>query len=90
VKKTLVRAGPYAKLRLPSGLFLMRSSQRPDPRHRLLPEGRRWGFGAHSVVPYLTAMQSSRLADEPGVAGSIRNPVFPQMEHALRQLRQGH
>jgi hypothetical protein len=57
-----------------------------DPHARLLPEGRRWGFGAHSVVPYLTVALEQRAADpEP-----IRNPVFPQMDKALRALRRRH
>jgi hypothetical protein len=68
----------------------MRSSQHSDLRQRLMPEGRRWGFGAHSVVPYLTVMHSSRPGEEQDVAALIRNPVFPQMEQALRVLRQGH
>lgn len=64
----------------------MRPSPFHDPRSRLLPEGRRWGFGAHSVLPYLTAALEARPAD----AGDIRNPVFPQMEKALRELRSRH
>ena len=61
----------------------------PDPAHtRLLPEGRRWGFGAHSVVPYLTSNLNARPAAAPDDA--IRNPVFPQMDHALRALRKRH
>ena len=65
----------------------MRQSPFHDPRSRLLPEGRRWGFGAHSVVPYLTMALGARPAD---VTEDIRNPVFPQMEKALRELRQQH
>jgi hypothetical protein len=66
----------------------MRPSPHPEPAAPLLAEGRRWGFGAHSIEPYLALMQQSR----PGPAGdaldaSIRNPVFPQMDKALRRLR---
>lgn len=58
-----------------------------EPR-QLLPEGRRWGFGAHSVVPYLSVMLQSRPdADD---SRTIRNPVFPQMDKALRALRRSH
>ena len=64
----------------------MRHSPPSQRRARLLPEGRRWGFGAHSVVPYLT---HSRPADGTP-AEDIRNPVFQQMEQALRALRQQH
>jgi hypothetical protein len=64
----------------------MRHSLPPKQRERLLPEGSRWGFGAHSVVPYLTHTRP----EEPAAAGKdIRNPVFPQMEQALRLLRGG-
>lgn len=64
----------------------MRASPHHDPRSRLLPEGRRWGFGAHSVVPYLAKALESRPAEEGSSADSIRNPVFPHMEQALRAL----
>ncbi len=69
---------------------MMRASRPPESQARLLPEGRRWGFGAHSVVPYLTMALHARpgLGDEGGA--SIRNPVFPSMEDTLRALRQGH
>lgn len=64
---------------------------RPSPSHehrpRLLPEGRRWGFGAHSVVPYLTRALQARPGED-AAAGSIRNPVFAHMEQALRALRE--
>jgi hypothetical protein len=70
------------------------SSHRPsplhDPKSRLLPEGRRWGFGAHSVVPYLTQALGARPGDGSNPAESIRNPVFTQMEQALRALRRRH
>lgn len=66
----------------------MRQSPFHESRSRLLPEGRRWGFGAHSVLPYLTALLEARAADE--AAASIRNPVFPQMEKTLRALREPH
>jgi hypothetical protein len=65
----------------------MRHSQTPKHRPRLLPEGRRWGFGAHSVVPYLTHSRPEESA-QPGQ--DIRNPVFPQMEQALGRLRDSH
>lgn len=67
----------------------MHASPFHDSRSRLLPEGRRWGFGAHSVVPYLTKALEARPADETEVAKTIRNPVFPHMEQALRALRPG-
>lgn len=61
----------------------------PEPTQaRLLPEGRRWGFGAHSVVPYLTNSLNARPTAAPDDA--IRNPVFPQMDNALRALRRRH
>lgn len=67
------------------------SSSRPDPAQaRLLPEGRRWGFGAHSVVPYLTSSQNARPAPAAESSDAIRNPVFSQMEQALRALRKRH
>ena len=68
----------------------MRNSQSPDHGARLLPEGRRWGFGAHSVVPYLTMTLQARPGDAPDAIAGIRNPVFPQMENTLRALRQRH
>jgi hypothetical protein len=52
-----------------------------------MPEGQRWGFGAHSVVPYLTMLLQARAADP---AQDIRNPVFPQMDRALRDLIRRH
>lgn len=52
-----------------------------------MPEGRRWGFGAHSLVPYLTAALSARPGDHTLVA-SIRNPVFAEMDRALRAFPQ--
>jgi hypothetical protein len=65
----------------------MRSPHSPEPPARLLPAGRRWGFGAHSVLPYLAAALHARAAED---AGAIRNPVFPQMDKTLRALRRGH
>jgi hypothetical protein len=65
----------------------MRQTHHPDDRSPLLPEGRRWGFGANGVVPYLTAALESRPAEAADPAADIRNPVFPQMEKALRALR---
>lgn len=68
----------------------MRTPHLSDQRHRLLPEGRRWGFGAHSVVPYLATSLNARPATDGDAAASIRNPVFAQMDAALRMLRQRH
>ena len=59
----------------------MRRPHVPDSHTRLLPAGRRWGFGAHSVLPYLSFALQARPGQEPGE--SIRNPVFPQMESRL-------
>jgi hypothetical protein len=66
---------------------MMRAPRPPETTPRSLPEGRRWGFGAHSVVPYLSAALQSRPGDE---LASIRNPVFAQMDEALRALGQRH
>lgn len=64
----------------------MRRDQLPDRPARLLPAGQRWGFGAHSVLPYLDMALNARPGQ--GDEGStIRNPVFPQMESTLQQLR---
>jgi len=54
-----------------------------------MPEGRRWGFGAHTVVPYLTMNLHARPGEDAGLT-SIRNPVFAQMDKALRDLPQRH
>jgi hypothetical protein len=63
-----------------------------DDRNTLLPEGRRWGRGASSIVPYLyvslLVKPFTRGPDEDG--DFIRNPVFPHMEQTLRMLRRGH
>lgn len=67
----------------------MRHSPAPTQRSRLLPEGQRWGFGAHSLMPYLTAALQARPG-EAGPAQEIRNPVFPQMDRALRDLIRRH
>jgi hypothetical protein len=67
---------------------MMRVPHSVDSTPRLLPEGRRWGFGAHSLVPYLTMAMQARPADDCTLA--IRNPVFPAMDEALRPLRQRH
>jgi hypothetical protein len=61
----------------------MRDSHSPK-RERLLPEGRRFGFGAQSVVPYLTHSRPEQAE----AVQDIRNPVFRQMEQTLRALRQ--
>jgi hypothetical protein len=55
-----------------------------------LPEGRRWGFGAHSLVPYITFALQARPGDDGDLTAFIRNPVFPAMDEALRPLRQRH
>jgi hypothetical protein len=68
----------------------LRTCPSPENRSRLLPEGRRWGFGAHTLVPYLTMALQARPASDEAVLASIRNPVFPQMEKALRVLRSEH
>ncbi len=65
----------------------MRRPPAPDPHVRLQPAGQRWGFGAHSVLPYLDLALSARPGEQ---HDSIRNPVFPQMEKTLRVLRQRH
>jgi hypothetical protein len=66
----------------------MRSRRTNDPETpRLQPAGRRWGFGAHTVMPYL----AHAAAPDPSAAdASIRNPVFPHMEHGLRAMRRSH
>ena len=69
---------------------MMRATHSRDNRPRLMPEGRRWGFGAHSVVPYLTMILSSRPGGDGDVAAGIRNPVFPEMANTLRTLRERH
>ena len=61
-----------------------------DRRSTLLPAGRRWGFGAHTVVPYLTHSVHSRSTRTPEAEQEeqfILNPVFLHMEHTLRALR---
>lgn len=65
---------------------MMRASRPPEERPRLMPEGRRWGFGAHSVVPYLGASLRARPGEED--LASIRNPVFAEMRAALQALRE--
>ena len=69
---------------------MMRAPRPPDTHVRLLPEGRRWGFGAHSLVPYLRRTLEARPGGDEDILASIRNPVFPVMEEALRALRQNH
>lgn len=68
---------------------MMRASRSSDHRPRLLPEGQRWGFGAHSLVPYLTMALNARPGEDDLLA-TIRNPVFAQMDKALRDLPQRH
>ena len=69
-------------------IFVTRSPHSIDSHPTpLQPAGRRWGFGAHTVMPYLAhAAAPDPLATE----ASIRNPVFPQMDQALRAMRRGH
>ncbi|MEJ5989147.1 hypothetical protein WG902_04050 [Ramlibacter sp. PS3R-8] len=56
---------------------------------RLQPAGRRWGFGAHSVVPYLAHTPAPHA--KPGESGgAIRNPVFPHMDSGLPAMRRSH
>jgi hypothetical protein len=71
-------------------LSTMRAPHSAEHRTRLLPAGRRWGFGAHSVLPYLTALHTRPVDSGQEPAEAIRNPVFPQMDAALRGLRQRH
>ena len=63
-----------------------------DDRNLLLPEGRRWGRGASSIVPYLyvslLVKPFTRAPEEEGQF--ISNPVFPHMEHTLGVLRRWH
>ncbi len=63
-----------------------------DRRNRLLPAGRRWGFGADSVSPYLVSLQTrdAQPEDIPKEEQVIRNPVFVHMEHTLRALTRKH
>ena len=65
---------------------MMRVSRKPEHHPSLMPEGRRWGFGAHTVVPYLTMRLQAQAGDD--LVATIRNPVFPQMDKALRGLSQ--
>jgi len=65
----------------------MRPSPLGDACPRLLPEGRRWGFGAHSLLPYLAAALQSRPGDAQAVLAGVQNPVFSQMENLLSVLR---
>jgi len=51
-----------------------------------MPEGRRWGFGAHSIVPYLDRNLQARPGDD--LVATIRNPVFARMDQALGALSQ--
>jgi len=68
---------------------MMRVPRPSESTPRLLPEGRRWGFGAHSLVPYITFSLQARPGDAE-LTASIRNPVFPAMDEALRPLRHRH
>lgn len=68
----------------------MRRPHPPDPHPRLQPPGRRWGFGAHSVLPYLNLALNARPGEAAEDSATIRNPVFPQMEKTLRALRHRH
>jgi hypothetical protein len=66
----------------------MRTRRTDTEEPRLQPAGRRWGFGAHSVVQYLAHGPS--VDSKPGESGAIRNPVFPHMDQALRPMRGRH
>jgi hypothetical protein len=90
VKKTGSLPAVCAKLQvILNAPTSMRSPQVPESHARLLPAGRRWGFGAHTVLPYLSVALQSRPGQEPGE--SIRNPVFPQLESTLPDLlRRSH
>ncbi len=61
----------------------------PDDRRRasLLPAGRRWGFGAHSVLPYLAPGRQQRGSVPQESEPSVSNPVFLHMDQTLRALR---
>jgi hypothetical protein len=65
--------------------FRPRESEEP----RQQPAGRRWGFGAHSVVPYLSHAPSPDAAAGQDEA-AIRNPVFSHMDAVLRAKRHNH
>lgn len=65
----------------------MQSHHDDRRRSSIQPPGRRWGFGAHSVVPYLTQGRSLRGHEVQEVDQLISNPVFVHMEHTLRVLR---
>ncbi|MDB5898807.1 MAG: hypothetical protein JWP41_2409, partial [Ramlibacter sp.] len=53
----------------------MRPTELSPSRPGILPAGERWGFGAQSVVPYLTMSLHLRPAGGPRDADtSIRNP----------------
>jgi hypothetical protein len=65
---------------------MMRAPRPPEQRSRLMPEGRRWGFGAHSIVPYLDRNLQARPGDD--LVATIRNPVFARMDQALGALSQ--
>jgi hypothetical protein len=67
---------------------MMRATRPPEPLSRLLPEGRRWGFGAHSVMPYLTMNLQARPGG-PDPADTIRNPVFSGMQGFLPTMPSG-
>lgn len=68
----------------------MRASPPHNRSPGLLPEGRRWGFGAHSVLPYLAMSLHARSGGDAEATGPIRNPVFPEMEDKLRELAKRH
>lgn len=60
----------------------LRHSLRPG----LLPPGRRWGCGAHSVLPYLASTRPL-AAPQDADADAIRNPVFRTMDLPILQPR---
>ncbi|NML45565.1 hypothetical protein HHL11_17565 [Ramlibacter sp. G-1-2-2] len=67
------------------------SKSRPDDRSPLMPEGKRWGMGARSIVPYLyVSLLAKPFSGREGEEDFIRNPVFPHMDNTLRMLKRGH
>lgn len=68
----------------------MRPTSPADHRQALLPAGQRWGFGAHSVLPYLNALRTRAVESAQEPAEAIRNPVFRQMDVALRAPHHPH
>jgi hypothetical protein len=63
----------------------------PSPTaQRWQPPGRRWGFGAGSVLPYLNHSLQAKVPASEAMReddGPIRNPVFQHMESVPRKRR---